>query len=142
MTAIIMRVTIPGRLPTLNQMLAWHRQITRVIRKKGRKPLYLSRYDAEKKRHTTRLSVDFRRLRGLGRITGLCDYTFRHNRHDRRSDPNNVNAGAEKIIFDALQMAGIIENDGCKQINEIRHIPGYDRKKPEQIEVEVTRCQL
>ncbi len=132
-------ITIPGRLPSLNQMLAWHRQITRVIRKRGRKPLYISKYDTEKKRHTRRLSVDFRRLRTLGHIVGLCNYTFHHNRHDKRSDPSNVNAGAEKIIFDALVLAKIIKNDGPKHVREIRSIPHFDKRIPEQIVVEITR---
>ena len=33
-----------------------------------------------------------------------------------KKDPDNISSGGRKVILDGLQMAGVIENDGWKQI--------------------------
>lgn len=48
---------------------------------------------------------------------------------DRRQDPDNITAG-RKPILDALQKAGIIENDGWKQISGFIDDFVVDAKNP------------
>ena len=52
-----------------------------------------------------------------------------------RRDPSNVRAGAEKIILDALQNAGIIRNDNWAALSDLPATVYLDRKNPR---VEVT----
>lgn len=51
---------------------------------------------------------------------------------DRRKDKDNVIAG-QKFVFDGLQKAGIIEDDGWKQVGNISHEFKIDKKNPRVI---------
>lgn len=55
----------------------------------------------------------------------------------KRVDPDNLAAGAVKMIFDGLVSAGVLENDGWKQVHSIHHWFMVDKKNP-RIEVRVT----
>ena len=48
---------------------------------------------------------------------------------NKRRDPDNVAAGA-KFIFDGLQAAGAMENDGWKQVHAITHVFTNDKENP------------
>lgn len=54
---------------------------------------------------------------------------------DRRKDKDNIMAG-QKFIFDGLQEAGILSNDGWQNIRDITHKFEVDRLKP-RIEIEL-----
>ena len=56
----------------------------------------------------------------LSRLDGLRHYRFTWYEPNRRRDPDNV-ASAIKFVLDAMQQAGIIENDGWKQVQSIHH---------------------
>lgn len=57
-----------------------------------------------------------------------CYFTYMVIEHDKTRDPSNVFASAIKFIEDALQLAGVIENDGWKQVLGIRSYIYLDRE--------------
>ncbi|MNC77913.1 Endodeoxyribonuclease RusA [compost metagenome] len=61
------------------------------------------------------------------RVTWYCD--------TMRQDKDNISAGV-KFILDGLQAAGVIKNDGWKQIGRIEHDFAIDRENP-RVEVDV-----
>lgn len=106
-------VMIPGELPSLNQIIDADRRNRFVGAKLKRQAMdmvapYLLHIPL-----TTPVSVDIH----------FC------NKNARR-DPDNIAAGATKIIFDAMQRAGILENDGQKQITELHYTFSVDPKNP------------
>ncbi len=48
-----------------------------------------------------------------------ADFTFIWTEQNKRRNKDNI-ASAKKFILDGLQAAGVIENDGWKQINTLR----------------------
>ena len=48
---------------------------------------------------------------------------------NRRKDPDNI-AFSIKFIFDGLQLSHIIDNDGWKQVNSIKHVFRVDKNNP------------
>ena len=55
-------------------------------------------------------------LKGLEAITELSFYHFEWHIDSRRKDPDNISAFGRKVIFDAMQVAGILPNDNLKYI--------------------------
>lgn len=49
---------------------------------------------------------------------------------NNRADPDNVAAFGVKVIFDGLQLAGVIRNDGRKEIASITHSFFTDKDNP------------
>lgn len=56
-----------------------------------------------------------------GKIQNGAHWTYFHVEPNRRRDPSNFSAGAQKIIEDALQAAGRLEGDGWKHIGGFSH---------------------
>ncbi len=48
-------------------------------------------------------------------------WRYRWLSKNRRKDPSNICAHAVKVIEDGLVKAGVVENDGWRQVAEIRH---------------------
>jgi len=118
-----MRFTIPGELPDLNTIIAESKA-------------HWGSYSSLKRAETERvawLAKELRRLRSkpvqraLLRITWYCP--------NRRKDPDNIEAGA-KFVLDGLVKAGILQNDGWKQIAGIEHEFRVDPDNP-RVEVEI-----
>lgn len=63
-------------------------------------------------------------------ISGPADYALEFIEPNRRRDPDNFIAGGCKVIFDALQLAGLLENDGWKHVLSISTSWRVDAKKP------------
>jgi len=55
-------------------------------------------------------------LSGLESFYGPHFYHFHWLLPNKRKDPDNISSFVHKIIFDALQVAGIIENDNLKNV--------------------------
>jgi len=55
---------------------------------------------------------------------------------DRRKDPDNVSGGGIKFILDGLVKAGVLENDGWRQIKSIKHKFEVDKENP-RVEVKI-----
>lgn len=72
----------------------------------------------------------------LEAINEQVDVTFTWYCKDKRRDKDNIMAG-QKFIFDGLQKAGILKNDGWKEIGDINH--RFILNKTEKVEVEFTR---
>lgn len=109
-------LTIPGRLPGLNEYIGAERS---------------SRYQAAKlKRDTERriLLAAKEQLRGV-RFRSPVVMRYAWFEPDRRRDKDNV-AFARKFVQDALVQAGILKNDGWAEIGGFTDAFAVDKKNP------------
>lgn len=106
------KLRVPGRLPGLNEVIA-AKGNSRVGKRGGRWDAYqgLKRETGQ----TIALLAIAQRFRVEGKA-----FTYVFAEPDRRRDPSNFIAGGVKLIEDALQGAGLLENDGWDQVGEIR----------------------
>jgi len=116
---MIQRLTITGRLPGLNDML--------LSRGRGHYA-----WNAKKKRLEEEIMWEIKRDRI--RPVARARFSFHFFERDRRRDPDNVDAVAKKVIFDAMVKAGVLQNDGWDQIAGIRLEYAVDKDNP-RIEV-------
>ena len=73
------------------------------------------RYGASiKKAETNRAALELK-IQWNGEVVPKSVFKFTWYRKNRRTDPDNM-VFAKKFILDAMQIVGIIENDGWKQI--------------------------
>lgn len=118
-----MRIVIPGELPDLNTIIA--------EAKKGRGRY--QPYNEMKREHTENIawvakSETKKKLKRIDlEITWVCK--------DRRKDKDNIMAGT-KFILDGLVVAGVIPNDGWKEIGRISHDFKVNKHNP-RVEVEL-----
>lgn len=56
-----------------------------------------------------------------------------------KRDDDNVTSGASKVILDALQNCGILQGDGQKYVQCVKHPVQLDRNNP-RIEVTITEA--
>lgn len=119
------KLVVRGVLPGLNEMTKANRA---------------NRYQGGKqKKETTRLVSWSCRACRLKKISGIRNYTFVWYCKDKRRDKDNIMAG-QKFIFDGLQEAGVIENDGWQQVGDIKHIFRIDKANP-RVEVLIERAK-
>jgi len=50
-------------------------------------------------------------------------------REDKRTDPDNISAG-KKVLLDGLVAAGVIQNDGWKQVKKFKETWKIDKGNP------------
>jgi len=62
-------------------------------------------------------------------IKGIHNYSFEWIEPNKRRDPDNI-IGGMKFIFDGLQMAGIISNDGWKDVGDIGNYFSINKGSP------------
>lgn len=118
-----MTLTIPGRLPGLNEIID-------AAKLRGRN---YKEYATMKDRNTQMVAW-------LAKKAGLPKYEKAYliitwYEPNRKRDPDNI-MGGQKFILDGLVLAGIIPNDSQKYILGIYHRFMVDRKNP-RIEVEI-----
>ena len=105
---------VPFRLPGLNDIIS---QMSGHLTMRGRR---VYRYTQTKKRHTHSL-VALIHAQGLRPVTGpvwvFCTWT----EAGKLRDPDNIASGGCKLILDALKAAGIIANDGWRNIAGFEH---------------------
>ena len=121
MQKIIYKFTIPGELPTLNEIIA--------ASKKGRggyQPY------AEMKRENDLLVA--LSARSVKRSFEKIDLKITWCCKNKRKDKDNIMAGT-KFILDGVVQAGLIPNDGWGQIGMISH--KFTVSKPPRVEVEL-----
>ena len=109
---------IPGRLPGYNELRRgghWARN-------------YRVKFDAMQWVYWVITVENLRPISAPVNVTISC-----HEQNARR-DRDNVTAGANKIILDALQRAGILQGDGQKYVRSITNFVDVDRETP-RIEV-------
>ena len=91
---VIFSTFLEGRLPGLNEVTAQNRA---------------NRYAGAKQKKAIENAL-VAQLYDAPPLPGFCRWRFTWYEADRRRDPDNI-ASAVKFIFDALQAAGVIEND-------------------------------
>lgn len=110
---------IPGRLPDFNQVI-------------GLAKSHYMAYSTMKAENTEAVAWCCKSLKPMERvrvsITWYCE--------NKRQDPDNVIGGGQKFVLDGLVKAGVLVNDGWKQIASINNKMAVDRDKP-RIEVEL-----
>lgn len=109
---------IPGKLPTMNEIIAKSKQ-------------HYGSYSKMKK-ISTQLVIDS--AKGLP-VIGKADFVITWYCKNKRIDPDNLAAGV-KFLLDGLVDAGIMENDGWANVNSITHSFRIDKANP-RIEVEI-----
>lgn len=127
---------IPGKVPSLNELLeakstgasSVRSIIMRVAPKKGKRRgnrsyLYNDIKQDWKARTIRALPGNFERVEA-------CYFGYVIVEQTLKRDPSNISSAAIKFIEDALVKAGVIANDGWKQVKGIRsapiHRPGRD----------------
>ena len=110
-------ITIPGRFPDLNDMIA------QAKRGRGRYQPYAS----EKAANTGLVAwaCQTAHVPRLGRVRLKITWI----EPDARRDPDNISA-AQKYICDGLVMAGVIKDDGQRYMAGISHAWGVDKRNP------------
>lgn len=115
-----MKLIIPGRLPGLNDMTDAARR---------------NRYESAKmKKEYTELVAWCAKRARLPRFDRV-DVTFTWLEPNRKRDKDNIMAG-QKFVLDGLVVAGVLTNDGWKQIGDVTHRFRVDKHNP-RIEVEL-----
>ena len=117
-----MKITIEGELPDLNTIIAES--------KKGRKGY--QPYAIMKREYTDLVTWKAKRIKKKYKkidlkINWICK--------NKRKDKDNIMAGT-KFILDGLVNAGIINNDGWKEIGDITHTFDVDKENP-RVEVKI-----
>lgn len=103
-------IIIPWKMPGFNEMIeAAHKNVSWLSNRKRK----VTRYVLMKDEWTQRLCMLFQEAR-LEPAKSIF-ITFTWVEVDCRRDPDNI-AAAKKFILDALVTAGILKNDGWKQI--------------------------
>ena len=114
--------TIQGKFPSLNEYLAAC----------GRNP----HVGAKLKREYMMLVVNAirRQVDRHYKASKPLIVHFRYFEPTRRRDKDNIDSLCRKYVFDGLQVAGIIDNDGWDEIENYTHDFFVDKKNP-RIEV-------
>ena len=115
-----MTLTIPGRLPGLNEIFAAAKS-------------HYAKYSNEKKEYTEEVAWLAKQAR-LPKFEKAC-LVITWFEPDRRRDPDNIMAG-QKFILDGLVAAKVIPNDNQKYIVSIIHRFRVDKQNP-RVEVEI-----
>ena len=84
---------------------------------------------ANQKKKFTELISMVSRSQCKEKITKKVDITCRWYCKDKRTDKDNITGGL-KFVLDGLQDAGILKNDGWKEIGNIYHFFKVDKKNP------------
>lgn len=117
------RMTIPGRLPGLNEVI-----------RKARGNKFAA---AKEKKDLTRLVSVNAQAQRMPHYTKPVELTFIWVEKDARRDIDNVAAAGTKFILDGLVEAGVLPDDGRKYVQKITHLfPVPDPANP-RIEVHV-----
>lgn len=114
-----MNFTIPGALPTLNEIIDASKS-------------HWSAYAEMKKTYTQLVVFSCSRINKMNYV----DVSITWYCKNKKNDPDNVASGT-KFILDGLVTAGKLENDGWANIRGISHKFLVDSKKP-RIEVVLT----
>ena len=118
-----MKLTIPGKLPGLNEYIEaerTHRQKAAIMKRQYEHMIVL---------------LAKSQLRGK-RITGPVVMRYTWHEKDQRRDKDNISSMGRKIIQDALVKVGVLPNDGWAHIAGFVDSYAVDKKTP-RIEVDI-----
>ena len=108
------KLIIPGELPGLNEIIAMSKE-------------HWAKYAEEK--HSRTEEIAYLAKSQIKKKYKKVDLTFTWYCRNKKRDKDNIIAG-QKFILDGLVEAGIIENDGWKQIRNLFHYFKIDRENP------------
>lgn len=118
-----MKIVIPGELPDLNTIIKESKRgrgkwqpYNEIKQVNTNKVAWIAKSKIKKK--FKKIDVE---------VTWICE--------NRRKDKDNIMAGT-KFILDGLVVAGVIKNDGWKQIGDISHKFKVDKDNP-RVEVRI-----
>ena len=124
----MIKVTIPIRLPGLNEYIDACR---------GNK--YAG---ANMKRQSQDDCIIFIKATFKGRkIKQSAGFVFHWYEPNKKRDKDNVSSFGRKVFMDAIQAAGVIENDGWGQVEYLTDKFHIDKNNP-RLEVEVIESEL
>jgi len=108
------KLIIPGELPGLNEIISISKE-------------HWAKYAEEKHNRTEEIAYLAKsQIKGKYQKVDLVFTWFCKN---KKRDKDNIIAG-QKFVLDGLVAAGIIENDGWKQVGNIFHYFKIDRENP------------
>ena len=120
----------PARLPGMNEMIEARGNIYASRGSKRR-----SAYTGLKEKYTNAVADE---LRSQGCVPGEPHKTIalsiRWYEKNRRRDPDNISA-SKKFLLDGMVLAGVIENDGFKNIVSIKERFCVSEDKTSRVEV-------
>lgn len=121
-----LRITIPDRLPGLNEYQAACRS---------------NKFVGAKMKQTAQMQCECAMLRARRDKVHFdkVDVEITWIEKNKRRDKDNISFG-RKFIFDALQSMGILDNDGWGQIGDITERFDVDKKEP-RIEILLKECE-
>ena len=108
------KLIIPGELPGLNEIIAISKE-------------HWAKYAEEKHNRTEEIAYLTRSQ--IKKKYKKVDLTFTWYCKNRKRDKDNIIAG-QKFILDGIVAAGVIENDGWRQVGNILHYFEVDNKNP------------
>ena len=111
-----MEIILPGTFTTLNEYIAANNRNRHISAK-------------IKRDETERVILGCYNLKGVKPSEYPLNVTFSWYCTNRKSDPDNI-AFAKKFILDGLVEAGMLENDGWKQINSLKDVFYIDKENP------------
>jgi len=118
-----MKLTLKGRLPGLNEIINANRT-NRFVGAKLKKEFS----------ETIAWSCKAQKIKP---IKGRLFFQFRWYEKNRKRDPDNFTSGGRKLILDALQMAGVLENDGWNIVGWVDNWE-VDKENP-RVEIEINK---
>ncbi len=126
------RLKIPGRLPGMNDIINANRR---------------SRYQGNSLKQDVQLQIMWYILSQLRNVKISCPValTFYWVEQNRKRDLDNIASG-KKFIQDALVRAGVLQNDGWKNIKQLHDFFGVDKENPhilvmiEELEDDQSNC--
>ena len=109
------KLIIPGELPTMNEIINKSKTHWSEYRK------VKESYDEIVSYYATQQEIKFFKS---------VELEITYFRKDKRHDPDNICATGKKFILDGLVQAGVLENDGWKQIKGFKENWEVDKKSP------------
>lgn len=108
------KLIIPGELPGLNEIIAISKE-------------HWAKYAEEK--HNRTEEIAYLAKSQIKRKYQKVDLVFTWFCKNKKRDKDNIIAG-QKFILDGIVAAGVIENDGWRQVGNILHYFEVDNKNP------------
>lgn len=108
------KIIIPGELPALNEIIDASKS-------------HHMKYAKLKKEHTE--SIAWIAKAGIGKELNKINLYITWHCKNRRKDKDNIAVGV-KFILDGLVEAGIIKNDGWREVGTIKHNFQVDKDNP------------
>ena len=111
-------------MPSLNQLID-----AKATGKRGKGGRRYDSYGPMKREWHQYIQIHARQQE-FPKLEGPHDFFFEHRELNKARDPDNFVAAGHKLIFDALQEAGLMENDGWKQVASFQDQWVVDRERP------------